>query len=379
MMNQVDIDRSFMERAIELAKKGLYSTDPNPRVGCVIVLDGEIIAEGWHEKAGQKHAEIMALENCQRSVKGATCYVTLEPCSHHGRTSPCSDALIKSGVTRLVAAMQDPNPEVSGSGFTLLRNASIEVEFGLMEAESRALNPGFIKRMQTGLPWVTCKLGMSIDGRTAMASGESQWITCEQSRQDIQLLRARSSAIITGSQTVIIDDPSMNVRQSDFPESFSQVDDIVQPWRVIMDSHLSISPSAKIFSLPGKVIWATTEAVDETANTDKLIKLQLAADDKGKVSAESLLRWLAEQGCNEVMVEAGAHLSGSFIGADLVDSLVIYMAPKILGDKARGLVHLPELEKLSDAKLFNFSEVRNSGSDICLTFSKTETISSTRE
>jgi len=364
------IDRRFMRQAIELAKKGLYSTDPNPRVGCIICHDDIIIGEGWHEKAGDKHAEIMALDNCQDNVHGATCYVTLEPCSHHGRTSPCCDALIEAGIKRLVVAMEDPNPQVSGTGFERLEKAGIEVNVGLMAAEARELNPGFIKRMQTGLPWVTCKLAMSIDGRTAMASGESQWITCKLSRQDIQLLRARSSAIITGSGTVNIDNPSMNVRQDDFANPYHQEFPLLQPWRVIMDSHLSVDPKAKIFSLPGRVIWATTEAVDESKNTEQLTMLQLPADQQGKVSAKLLLKWLADQGCNEVMIEAGANLSGAFINADLVDRLSIYMAPKILGDKARGLLQLPGVEKLSQAKQFNLLSTRIIGKDICLTYER---------
>lgn len=369
-MGTEDLDRQFMCRAIELAEKGLYSTDPNPRVGCVIVLDNQIIAEGWHEKAGQKHAEIMALENCQQPASGATCYVTLEPCNHHGKTSPCCDALIEAGISRLVVAMKDPNPRVSGSGFIRLKQAGIKVDVGLMETESRNLNPGFIKRMLTGLPWVTCKLAMSIDGRTAMSSGESQWITCKQSRQDIQLLRARSSAIITGSSTVIIDNPSMNARQDDFPANRPKTSKIVQPWRVIMDSHLTVDPESKIFKLPGRVIWVTTEKVDISKNTDRLTMLQIAADSNDKVRVDLLLKWLAEQGCNEVMIEAGATLSGAFINADIVDRLVIYMAPKILGDEARGLLHLPAIKKLSQAKLFKFLDVRILGNDICLTYGR---------
>jgi len=369
-MTSESIDRDFMSRAIELAQRGLFSTDPNPRVGCVIVKNDEIIAEGWHEKAGQQHAEIMALKNAKQSVKGATCYVTLEPCSHHGKTSPCSDALIDAGISRVVMAMEDPNPQVSGSGFKRMKNAGINVSCGLMEIQSRELNPGFIKRMQTGLPWVTCKLAMSIDGRTAMASGESQWITCGQSRQDIQLLRARSSAIITGSSTVKIDNPSMNARKDQFPVDYIHEYEVLQPWRVIMDSNLSVDPDAKIFKLPGNVIWVTTEAVDDSKNTDRLTMLQLPPDEKGKVPADLLLKWLADKGCNEIMIEAGAKLSGAFINADLVDRLVIYMAPKILGDEARGLLQLPGLEKLSAAKHFKFLDVRTTGSDVCLTYAR---------
>jgi diaminohydroxyphosphoribosylaminopyrimidine deaminase/5-amino-6-(5-phosphoribosylamino)uracil reductase len=371
------IDQRFMRRAIELAQRGLFSTDPNPRVGCVIVINDRIIAEGWHEKAGQNHAEIMAIENCQESLKGATCYVSLEPCSHFGQTSPCSDALIKAEVARVVVAMEDPNPQVSGNGISCLREAGITVDVGLMEEESADLNPGFIKRMKTGLPWVTCKVAMSIDGRTAMASGESQWITSEKSRQEIQLLRARSSAVITGSGTVIIDNPSMNVRADDFPNSYQQDAKIVQPWRVIMDSNLSVSRSSKIFTLEGRVIWMTTKEIDESLNTEQLIRLQISADDEGKVRPDLVLKWLGEQGCNEVMIEAGSNLSGAFINADLVDRLVVYMAPKVLGDDARGLLHLPGLEKLSDAKQFQLLNARILGSDLCITYGSASSLDET--
>jgi diaminohydroxyphosphoribosylaminopyrimidine deaminase/5-amino-6-(5-phosphoribosylamino)uracil reductase len=362
------IDRRFMCRAIELAQRGLFSTDPNPRVGCVIVINNRIIAEGWHEKAGQNHAEIMAIENCQESLKGATCYVSLEPCSHFGKTSPCSDALIKAEVARVVIAMEDPNPQVSGNGISRLREAGITVDVGLMAEESTDLNPGFIKRMKTGLPWVTCKVAMSIDGRTAMASGESQWITSEISRQEIQLLRARSSAVVTGSGTVIIDNPSMNVRVVDFPNSYQQDAKVVQPWRVIMDSNLSVSKTSKIFTLEGRVIWVTTKEINESLNTEQLTRLQISADDEGKIRPDLVLKWLGEQGCNEVMIEAGSNLSGAFINAGLVDRLVVYMAPKILGDSARGLLHLPGLEKLSDAKQFQLLSARILGSDLCITY-----------
>ena len=369
-MTDISNDQRYMSRAIELAKKGLFSTDPNPMVGCVIVQNGEIIAEGWHESAGESHAEIMALENCQQSVVGATCYATLEPCSHHGKTSPCSDALIESDISRLVVAMEDPNPEVSGSGFKKLKAAGITVEVGLMADEAAELNPGFIKRMKTGLPWVTCKLGMSLDGRTAMASGESQWITCETSRKEIQLLRARSSAIITGSSTIMVDNPSMNAREDAFPENYPEHSGVVQPWRIIMDSNLLVDAKSKIFSLPGRVIWMTAQETDTSVNTDSLTQLKMDTDDNGKVCPSTVIKWLAEQGCNEVMIEAGATLSGAFIAADLVDRLVIYMAPKILGDDARGLLHISGIEKLSDAKQFNFLHSKPSGQDVCLTFER---------
>jgi len=372
-MNVSTLDQKFMARAIEIAKKGIFSTDPNPRVGCVIVKDDNIIGEGWHEKAGEMHAEIMALESCNQSASGSTVYVTLEPCSHYGRTSPCCDALIKANVSRLFIAMKDPNPKVSGEGIRRMKSAGIHIELGLMEQESRELNPGFIKRMQTGLPWVICKMAMSLDGKTAMASGESQWITGKDSRQDIQLIRARSSAIITGSSTVKFDDPSMNARSEDFPDgsiSQHQQDKMIQPWRVIMDSQLTVDPNSKIFKLPGQVIWATTLKVDESKNTERLRRIQISANARGKVSEKELLKWLAEQECNEVMIEAGARVTGAFINNDLVDRLAVYIAPKLLGDEARGLVNMPGIDKLSQAKQFKIVNTRLLGSDVCLTYDR---------
>jgi len=373
-MNTQNNDQKHMLRALEIAKNGLFSTDPNPRVGCVFVKNSLIIGEGWHERAGEQHAEIMALSNCKQNhstdIRGATCYVTLEPCSHHGQTSPCADALIEAKVSRIVIAMKDPNPLVSGTGIERIKAAGIEVDIGILKEQAEALNPGFIKRMKTGYPMVTCKLGMSIDAKTAMASGESQWITCDQSRADVQLLRARSSAIITGSSTVKVDNPSMNVRSDQFPDDYSSATDLKQPWRVIMDTHLSVDPSSKIFSLPGRVIWITSQSVNNMGSSEDCTMLQIPEDSTGKIDPIKVLKWLADQGCNEVMIEAGAKLSGAFINADLVDHLVVYMAPKILGDNARGLLHLPGLDKLSEAKQFSLVDIKKTGVDVCLSFAK---------
>jgi len=361
------LDYRFMGRALSLAQRGLYSTDPNPRVGCVIVKNGEIVAEGWHEQAGSDHAEIMAIKSAKQSLEGACCYVTLEPCAHHGKTPPCADALVAAKVSRVVVAMEDPNPLVAGSGIKILNNAGIEVNIGLMASKAQQLNLGFIKRMTEGLPYVTCKMGMSMDARTAMASGESQWITCPESRQQVQLMRARCSAIITGSGTVIADNPSMNVRKEQFPET--AVDSKVsQPWRVIVDSQRSVPADSKIFDLEGHVVWVNSVS-SKQQDTDKLSNLVMAGENN-MVALKPLLQWLAQQGCNEVLIEAGAKLTGAFIAADLVDELVLFMAPKLLGDEARGLVHLPGLDKLADAKRYQVSDASLCGDDVRLTYKR---------
>ena len=361
-----ELDEFYMARALQLAERGLYTTQPNPRVGCVLVGDGEIIAEAWHQRAGEDHAEIIALAKLSGSVQGITAYVTLEPCSHQGKTGPCCDALIRAGVTRVVAAMQDPNPLVAGRGFERMRQAGIEVEFGIMEALARALNPGFVKRMETGLPYVRVKLAMSVDGRTAMNSGESQWITGSVARSDVQKLRARSSAIITGVGTVLLDDPSMTVRaeQLDLPlGTHLDADDVVkrQPLRVVLDTHYRTPAAAKIVSLPG-----TTWVVGAVADVPEAIGnavLKDIADTAGKVDLQAVLKELAAHDCNEVLVEAGAVLSGAFLQAGLVDEMVIYMAPKLLGHTARPLMALPGLEHMADQVELSIADVRSVGDD----------------
>jgi len=355
-----------MQRALRLAQKGLYSTDPNPRVGCVLVKNENIVGEGGHQKAGEPHAEVLALKQAGDKAKNATAYVTLEPCSHTGKTPPCADALIQAGVSRVIVAMQDPNPLVAGQGLKRLQDAGIEVESGLMEVQASALNPGFIKRMETGLPYVRIKMAMSLDGRTAMASGESQWITGDAARQDVQLLRARSSAILTGIGTVLSDDPSMNVRVS--AEELN-VDKIRQPVRVVLDSALRFPFSAKIAKVAGEVLVMT--AVDVTAaNSDVENRdcqfVQIAEKD-GHVDLTAALKYLAEKEINEVHVEAGAILSGAFLQQQLVDEIVIYMAPHIMGDEAKGLFSLPGLSKMKDRISLNIQDVRMLGKDLRIT------------
>ncbi len=364
-------DRRFMARAIRLARKGLYTTHPNPRVGCVLVKDGKIVGEGFHLRAGEPHAERLAIAAAGAEAKGATAYVTLEPCCHHGRTPPCTDGLIEAGVSRVVTAMQDPNPLVAGEGLERLRQAGIQVECGLLEQEAAALNPGFIKRMRQGLPHVRCKLAMSLDGRTAMASGESKWITDEAARLDVQRLRARSSAIVTGIGTVLADDPSLNVRLE--PEELPELPpgvELGQPVRVVFDSHLRMPVDAKMLTLPGVTVIICCSERDPA----KRSKLEAAGAlvvrrpvGSECVELHSVFEYLASQEINEVLVEAGPVLAGSLLTEGLVDELVIYMAPHLMGDGGRGLFHLPGLEKMQDRIDLDITDVRSVGRDIRIT------------
>lgn len=361
LVDMSDQDHTFMQRALRLAKKGLYSTDPNPRVGCVLVKDGKIVGQGWHQKAGEPHAEVLALRQAGDNAKGGTAYVTLEPCSHTGKTPPCAEALVEAQVNRVVVAMQDPNPLVAGQGLKHLQDSGIVVESGLMEAQARTLNPGFIKRMETGLPYVRVKMAMSLDGRTAMASGESQWITGKAARQDVQLLRARSSAVLTGITTVLSDDPSMNVRLS--AQALS-VDEIRQPLRVVLDSQLRFPEKAKIAEVDGDLLIMTTSKNDVDNATYQIVRL---AEKDGHVDLKAALKYLAEKEINEIHVEAGAVLSGAFLQQQLVDEIVVYMAPHIMGDEARGLFSLPGLSKMKDRISLDIQDVRMLAKDLRIT------------
>lgn len=350
-----------MQRAIRLAHRGLYSTDPNPRVGCVLVKDGNIAGEGWHQKAGEPHAEVLALKQAGDNAKDATAYVTLEPCSHTGKTPPCADALVQAKVARVVVAMQDPNPLVAGQGLKRLQDNGIAVECGLMEAQARALNPGFIKRMETGLPFVRLKLAMSLDGRTAMASGESQWITGDAARRDVQLLRARSSAVITGIGTVLSDDPSMNVRLT--AEELN-VEHVRQPLRVVLDSALRFPAAAKMTKVDGELLVITTSKNVADNSAYRVISM---AEKNGQVDLLAALKYLAKQEINEVHIEAGAVLGGAFLQQRLVDEIVVYMAPHIMGDEARGLFALPGLSEMKDRISLEIQDVRMLAKDIRIT------------
>ena len=349
-------DHRFMAQALRLAERGLYSASPNPRVGCVIVRDGQVVGEGWHERAGTPHAEIHALQQAGERMRGATVYVTLEPCSHHGRTPPCTDALIAADVARVVAAMRDPNPQVAGQGIEKLARTGIQVEVGLMEAQALELNIGFVSRMTRERPWVRLKVAASLDGKTALNNGVSKWITGPAARSDVQHWRARSCAILTGVGTVLADDPQMNVRE---------IETSRQPLRVIVDSNLNTPPSAKILAGGNALIACAVEDAAKAqalraAGADVLV---LPGSD-GHVDVARLLQVLAEREVNELMVEAGATLNGALLNAGLVDELILYLAPVLIGDAARGLFALPELQQMDQRKNLIVQDVRLVGQDI---------------
>jgi diaminohydroxyphosphoribosylaminopyrimidine deaminase / 5-amino-6-(5-phosphoribosylamino)uracil reductase len=364
-----DVDHRHMARAIQLARKGLYTTHPNPRVGCVLVRQGEVVGEGYHRRAGEPHAERNALAQAGERASGATAYVTLEPCCHHGRTPPCSDGLIEAGIKRVVAAMPDPNPQVAGQGFAQLREAGISVEEGVMQAQAEALNPGFIKRMRHGLPYVRCKLAMSLDGRTAMASGESQWITSSAAREDVHRLRARSAAILTGFGTLQTDDSSMNVRLS--PSDLGLDSDLhtPQPLRVVLDPQLKTPPSAKMLSQPGPVLIVCSDEVRLDAAPLESAGAQVVTRpaDGDRLDLRQVMAYLASQEINEVLLETGAVLAGAMMAEGLIDELVIYLAPHLMGNSARGLFNLPAIELMSQRLPLKITDLRQVGEDIRIT------------
>jgi len=349
-------NHEFMGQALELAGRGLYTTTPNPRVGCVVVGDGAVVGTGWHEKAGMPHAEVLALKAAGARSRGATLYVNLEPCSHHGRTPPCVNAIIEAGVERVVAAMQDPNPRVAGAGFARLRAAGIGVEQGLMEDEARELNIGFIARMTRGRPWVRMKIAASIDGRTALAGGKSQWITGEPARQDGHRWRARACAVLTGFGTVRDDDPQLNVRGVDTPR---------QPLKIVVDSKFETSPSARLLQ-EGKTLVAG--AVNDAKRIASLkragAEVVIIPNDGGKVELFKLMEELARRELNEIHVEAGAKLNGSLLQAGVVDELLVYLAPRVIGDSGRGMFHLPDLTELLRSTALKIREVERVGEDL---------------
>ena len=353
------LHQANMARAVQLARRGHYTTSPNPRVGCVIERNGEVIGEGWHQWAGEGHAEVNALA-AAGDVAGATAYVTLEPCSHQGLTGPCAEALVKAQVGKVIYGMEDPNPKVSGRGLQILRDAGIEVEGPVLQAECEQLNPGFCKRMREGLPRVTVKLAMSLDGRTAMASGESQWITGPAARADVQKLRAASCAIVTGISTVMHDNPAMTVRDTALAAECHGKPQIRQPLKVVVDSKGQLPAEAKIRQQPGELLVITAGPQVDGAES-----LALPAD-AGNVDLSALLQELARRQCNEVLVEAGAELAGAFVEAGLVDQLVIYMAPKLLGSQARPLLNLP-FEKMAEQLQLTITDTRTVGDDIRIT------------
>ena len=367
-------DLEYMAKAIQLAKKGLYTTSPNPRVGCILVKNDTIIGQGFHIKAGEGHAEVNAIADAKQrgnDTRGATAYVTLEPCSHFGRTPPCSQGLIDAGITRVVGAMTDPNPEVAGNGFNMLRDAGIDVVDNCLVAESAKLNPGFIKRMsfagmnKAALPYVRLKMATSLDGRTAMQSGESQWITGPEARAEVQRIRAQSCAIICGADSVLIDDPSMNVR--------IKADGMIeprQPLRIIIDSQHRITADAKIFTLAGNIMIASPNrpSVKITSKYCDVSYLETPAqigDNSQQVNLSGLLELLAKQGVNEVLIETGAKLAGAFVEQNLVDELILFTAPTLLGSGARPAFNLP-FTKMDQQIRWAWHDVRMVGNDLKL-------------
>ncbi len=351
--------QGHMVRALELARRGMYTTTPNPRVGCVMVqsspIGDEVVGEGWHERAGEPHAEIIALREAGTRARGATAYITLEPCAHQGRTPPCCEALIAAGVSRVIGAMEDPNPLVSGKGFALLRTANIAVESGLMAHEAREINIGFVSRMTRGRPWVRLKVAASLDGKTALLNGQSQWITGEQARRDGHAWRAQACAILTGIGTVQQDDPRLTVRD---------VETTRQPLRVVVDSRLETPLAANVLAKGTLIAAAFSKVLAMQALQEKGAEIVVLPNAAGKVELPDLLLELGRRGVNEVHVEAGFKLNGSLLNEGLVDELLIYIAPSVLGDAAQGMFHLPQLKTLSEQRKFNIVDVRQIGTDI---------------
>jgi diaminohydroxyphosphoribosylaminopyrimidine deaminase/5-amino-6-(5-phosphoribosylamino)uracil reductase len=356
-------DREFMARALALAERGLYTATPNPRVGCVIVRNGALVSEGWHEAAGKPHAEANALEQAGERALGATAYVSLEPCSHHGRTPPCADALVRAGVARVVGAMQDPNPRVAGAGYARLKEAGIQVESGLLENEARELNIGFVSRMTRGRPWVRMKIAASLDGRTALANGKSQWITGEAARADGHHWRARACAVLTGIGTLREDDPQLNVRH---------VRTSRQPLKLLIDSRLEASPAAKLFQ-DGKTIVFAGAADDQRASAfgeragalrAKGVEIVILPNARGKVELPAMLEELARREINELHVEAGFRLNGSMLAEGCVDELLVYLAPGLIGDGGQGMFQLPDISDLAQQRRLSIAGVEQIGDDV---------------
>ncbi len=358
MTKFTSFDHLMMARAISLAKQGIFTTHPNPNVGCVITVGDTIVGEGFHFRAGEPHAEVHAMRMAGDKAKGATAYVTLEPCSHYGRTPPCAKGLIDAGVSKVICAMQDPNPQVSGRGIQMLRDAGIEVQVGLLEADARAINRAFLKKMETGRPWIQLKMAASTDGQTALANGKSQWITSADARQDVQKFRAQAGAILSTSQTVIADSASLNVRWSDLPESIQNTylkNDVRQPTRIILDKEHRLNSYMKLYQSEGVVFRVAQSDADIT----------VALDSQNHLDLNELMSILSgEHNINHVWVEAGATLASSMIQSKLVDELVIYLAPKIMGSDGRGLFGNLGFTDMGNVIDLEFTDVRMVGKDL---------------
>jgi diaminohydroxyphosphoribosylaminopyrimidine deaminase/5-amino-6-(5-phosphoribosylamino)uracil reductase len=349
-------DHAFMSRALQLAQRGLYTTTPNPRVGCVVVRDGQIAGEGWHERAGEPHAEVAALRAAGARAKGATVYVSLEPCSHHGRTPPCADALVSAGVARVVASMRDPNPKVAGAGLERLRAAGIETFDGLLEERARELNIGFVSRMQRGRPWLRVKVAASLDGRTALANGASQWITGPEARRDGHRWRARSCAVMAGIGTLLADDPRLSVRE---------VETSRQPARIVVDRNLRLPATARVLEGGNALVFAAVEDPERIRLLAQAgAEVVVLPDAQGKVDLPRMLEELGRREMNEILAESGSRLNGALLRAGLVDELVLYFAPHLLGDTARGMFDLRELTGLDQRVELRVSDVSRVGPDL---------------
>ncbi len=368
-------DKQMMQRALFLAKKGQYSTKPNPAVGCVIVKNKKVVAEGWHSVAGKEHAEIEALNFAAEKnidVTGATAYLTLEPCSHKGQTGPCSDALVFAGIAKVVIAMQDPNPLVCGAGIRKLQEANVKVENGCLQEEARLLNLGFIQVMEKKLPFVRLKIASSFDGRTAMSSGESKWITGEDSRKSVHFMRARHGAVITGIGTVLADDPSLTVRLNEEElQSINLTQENCHPLRIVLDPHLSMPLDAKMLDMPGRTIVMTSKITveSESAQLEKFqaknIEVVAVAAVEDELNIESVLHYLViEEQINDVMIESGSIVAGSFLKSGFVNEIHVFMAPILMGEKAKPMFTLPQIERMADKLEFSFDSCELIGEDV---------------
>jgi len=355
-MTSVTTDERHMARALELAARGLYTTDPNPRVGCVMVREERVVGEGWHARAGEPHAEVLALRAAGPQARGATVYVTLEPCSHTGRTPPCADALIAAGAARVLCCTPDPNPKVAGSGIERLRSAGIDVSVGLLRVEARRLNVGFFSRFERGRPFVRLKLAMSLDARTGPASAAKPWISSEASRADVQIWRARSGAVLTGAGTVRSDDPRLDVRLAYGPW-------VRQPLRVVLDPELSCAPSSKIFQNDGALVFAAADAPSRSMGRAMVERLPRA---QGGLDLHAVIERLTEFEVNELLIECGPRLAGAFVAGGFVDELLLYVAPTLLGADAAPLLHVSGVGAPGSLPEFEFREVQRIGADLRL-------------
>ncbi|MGB1297860.1 MAG: bifunctional diaminohydroxyphosphoribosylaminopyrimidine deaminase/5-amino-6-(5-phosphoribosylamino)uracil reductase RibD [Psychrobium sp.] len=356
-------DIGYMQRAINLAKKGRFTTTPNPNVGCVLVKNEVIVGEGYHQKAGEGHAEVNALAQAGENAQGATAYVTLEPCSHYGRTPPCAVALVSAGVKRVVVAMVDPNPKVAGRGIAILNEAGIETLSGVLEQQARALNPGFLSRMERKRPFVTIKMASTLDGGTALRDGTSKWITSSDARIDVQKFRAQSCAIVTGANTVLVDDPSLNLRYDELGSLQDELSpqQLRQPLRVVIDSQNRVTPTHKIVAIesPILIIRRAKDDCDWPEHVE-----QLVLEGEGKIDLQQVMEHLGAREINSVWVEAGATLAGALIEANLCDELIIYQAPKLMGTNNKGLLNLPSIDHMNKLRELSISDIRMLGRDI---------------